>query len=214
MLLALIPAKPPHLGKQRLNALPPAERSALATAFTLDTIRAVRACALVSRVCLVSTDQQLALAAAEWGVETLPDPAIGSVEFNAMLRAAARELAPPLVSGEGPGEDWAVMVVPGDLPALTPEALTEALRRWLPHRPAFVPDRAGTGTTLYVARADHFDPRYGPGSRTAHLASGAQELPAADCLRQDVDHPDDLETARGLGLGPHTTAALGLLTSR
>lgn len=214
MLIALIPAKPPHLGKQRLNALPADYRSALATAFALDTLQAVRACALVSRVFLVSTDQQLGMAAARLGVETLPDPVAGPGGFNGMLRAAAQVVAAELAPTNDLGEDPAVLVVPGDLPALTPQAVTDALASWLPQRPGFVPDRAGTGTTLYVARVRDFDPRYGPGSRAAHLAGGAQELAAAGCLRQDVDHPSDLEAARSLGVGPHTADVLGLLTSR
>jgi 2-phospho-L-lactate/phosphoenolpyruvate guanylyltransferase len=210
MFVALIPAKPPHLGKQRLNSLPADQRIALATAFTLDTLRAVRDCELVSRVYLISTDPQLGMSAAGLGVDTLldpaPDPLPGPRGFNDMLRAAAQEVVAEA--------DQALMVVPGDLPALTPHALAEALGRWLPHRPAFVPDRAGTGSTLYVALANEFDPRYGPGSRAAHLASGAQELAAADCLRQDVDHPGDLEAAFALGVGPHTAAALGSLTAQ
>ncbi len=42
--------------------------------------------------------------------------------------------------------------------------------------PAFVPDAAGVGTTLYAAAYDEFDPRFGPGSRAAHLDAGAREL--------------------------------------
>ena len=60
---------------------------------------------------------------------------------------------------------------------------------------------------MYAAPLDEFDPRFGPGSRAAHLDAGARELHGdLVTLRQDVDDPDDLERARALGLGPHTAA--------
>ncbi len=71
------------------------------------------------------------------------------------------------------------------------------------------PDAAGVGTTLYAAAYDEFDPRFGPGSRDAHLDArrprGARR--ARRRLRRDVDDLDDLREALALGVGPRTAFA-------
>lgn len=201
---ALIPAKPPQLGKQRLGGMPPAFRSALATAFALDTISAVRACPVVREAWLVCSDPALAAAAAHLGVPTLADPEPASGDFNELLRT--------VVAGLQLAADAAVVVVPADLPALTPADLAEALRPWDGVRPAFVADTRGSGTTLYVARAGDFDPRYGPGSSEAHLTAGASELPVwLSSVQQDVDDARDLDAAIGLGVGKQTRAVMARL---
>ena len=100
----------------------------------------------------------------------------------------------------------------GDLPALRPAELALVLRAAATSGEAFVPDAAGTGTTLYAAGPGvAFRPAFGPGSRDRHLAAGAVELDLPDLrgLRQDVDTRADLELAADLGLGPRTLAALG-----
>jgi len=201
---ALIPAKPPHLGKQRLGAVPPAFRSALATAFALDTIVAVQACPVVCKTWLVCSDPTLGAAAARLGVPTLADPDPASGDFNELLRT--------VVAGLRMAAGAAVVVVPADLPALTPADLEETLRPWDGLGPAFVADAEGSGTTLYVARASDFDPHYGPGSRTAHVAGGATELPVwLGSVQQDVDDARDLDAAIGLGVGHQTRAVMARL---
>jgi 2-phospho-L-lactate guanylyltransferase len=73
----------------------------------------------------------------------------------------------------------------------------------------FVADLAGTGTTLLAAGPGvALGAAFGPASRDRHLGSGAVELVAAESVRHDVDTPADLEHAKALGLGPHTTAAV------
>jgi 2-phospho-L-lactate guanylyltransferase len=97
-----------------------------------------------------------------------------------------------------------------DLPALTVGEVVEALSQIEPDGAArFVADAAGTGSTLYAANATSFAPRFGPGSRAAHLAAGAIEIEGALAgLRQDVDDAPDLTRALTLGVGPLTRAAL------
>jgi 2-phospho-L-lactate guanylyltransferase len=75
--------------------------------------------------------------------------------------------------------------------------------------PAFVADRQGTGTTAYAAARREFTPAFGAASAARHRASGAAEV-ARDLvtLRLDVDDEPSLATAGGVGLGPHTRAAL------
>lgn len=201
---ALIPAKPPHLGKRRLTGVPPAFRSALATAFALDTIAAVQMCPSITAAWLVSTDSALAAAVARLGVATVADPETDDASLNAILLAAMREL--------GLGDDAAVVVVPADLPAMTSEDLEEALRLWDGLGPAFVADAEGSGTTLYVARVADFDPHYGPGSRKAHVGAGVSELPLwLKSIQQDVDDVRDLDAAVALGVGAQTRGVLARL---
>jgi 2-phospho-L-lactate/phosphoenolpyruvate guanylyltransferase len=123
-------------------------------------------------------------------------------------------LNPALVFGAGysaarwPGRGVAAMA--GDLPALRPAELALVLEQAAAGA-AFVPDAAGTGTTLYAAAPGvAFTPAFGPGSRDRHRAAGAKELDLAGLrgLRQDVDTPADLELAAAIGVGPRTAAAL------
>src|SRR6266536_2449759 len=108
------------------------------------------------------------------------------------------------------------VVVP-DLPALRPAELSDALRAAARWPQAFVPDFAGSGTTLYAVRpGTAFRPRFGPGSAARHRAAGAAEItrPGLAGLRRDVDEPADLRGARELGLGTRTAAAVARLGSR
>jgi 2-phospho-L-lactate guanylyltransferase len=96
-----------------------------------------------------------------------------------------------------------------DLPALRSGELAAALAV-ADGRRAFVADRHGTGTTLLLsAPGEPLRPRFGPGSAHAHAGSGAVPLvPVGASLRCDVDTAADLDHARALGLGGHTTALL------
>ena len=101
-----------------------------------------------------------------------------------------------------------------DLPALDPADLDTALEdpRISGGSAGFVADAAGIGTTLYSAPWQGFDPRYGEGSRRAHLDAGAGEvLGALTTLRRDVDDLPDLQAAAALGVGEHTRRVLDVL---
>ena len=103
--------------------------------------------------------------------------------------------------------DLAPVALCADLPALRPADLDDALSRAGVGVPSFVADADGIGTTLYTAPHDAFDPRFGPGSRDAHLDGGAVEITGElATLRRDVDDLSDLQVAHRLGLGVHTAA--------
>jgi 2-phospho-L-lactate guanylyltransferase len=77
-----------------------------------------------------------------------------------------------------------------------------------------VPDAHGDGTTLFAARShEQFWPHYGDSSRSRHIEAGAQEIlhPELTGIRQDVDTVEDLEQARPLGLGHHTSAVVATI---
>lgn len=195
--VAVVPVKPPAVGKSRLG--PAGERRReLAAAFALDTITACVATASVAETLVVTDDAAFARELAATGCAMLPDGTTD--DLNASLRMAAAEAH----------RRWPSLrpvAICADLPALRPEDLEAALRAASDHPAAFVADAAGEGTTLYTAGVEAFAPRFGPGSRSAHLADGAVEVPGdLPSLRQDVDDITDLHRATALGLGRHTAA--------
>ncbi|HEY2551396.1 MAG TPA: 2-phospho-L-lactate guanylyltransferase [Streptosporangiaceae bacterium] len=185
--------------------LSPQQRAELALAMAADTVAAAVACPLVGTVLVVTDDGTAAAALGGLGALIVPDvPGRG---LNAALVFGAEHAA-----ARWPGRGQAALA--GDLPALSPGELAAALSAAAGVAQAFVPDAAGTGTTLYATGPGiTFWPRFGPGSRAAHQAHGAVELdlPGIGGLRQDVDTPADLALATGLGLGPRSAAVAGAL---
>jgi 2-phospho-L-lactate guanylyltransferase len=99
----------------------------------------------------------------------------------------------------------------GDLPALRPADLADALRAAASVDRAVVADAEGTGSTLVTAVAGvAWTSSFGDGSFARHVALGCAALEIADAstLRRDVDTAAQLDAARALGLGPRTAALL------
>jgi 2-phospho-L-lactate guanylyltransferase len=195
----IVPVKRLPAAKTRLKdpRRAPADHAALALALALDTVRAAAGSPAVARVVVVTDDADAGRAVRTLDAVVVRDePDAGLNPALAHGASAARQIAP---------EDG-VAVLSADLPALRPAELTAALTAAAATGRAFVPDTAGTGTTLLAAAPGApLDPRYGPGSRDDHRASGAVEL-AGDwpSLRRDVDTAADLAEAAALGLGPAT----------
>lgn len=206
----LVPLKPLARAKTRLlgaadgGAGSPQLHARLALALARDTLAAAARAALVVRVVAICSDAVVRAALAGDGVETIPDePATG---LNAAVRHGAAVLGTAHPAA-------AVAALQGDLPALRPEELDCALRDGLAAGGrVFCADRSGHGSTLLLAPPGlALDPRFGPRSAAAHRATGARELPGCrPGLRCDVDTAEDLSTARELGLGRCTRAALAL----
>lgn len=196
---AVVPVKPPAVGKSRMRGLTATERARLASGFALDVVAACLATPAVARVLAVTDDAGFARELERAGCAVVPDGVAG--DLNETLRLAAREAArrwPDLVP----------VAVCADLPALNPPDLAAALDAWT-GAPSFVADSDGVGTTLYVADAAAFAPAFGHESRAAHRAAGVAELPGRVLtLRRDVDDVAALDQARRLGVGPHTSAAV------
>lgn len=190
----VIPAKALPGAKSRLAAMsdsPEAHRN-LVEAIRSDTIAAARAAEGVDRV-IVVVDR----------VDGDPDVL---VQTSPGLDAAVSEGAAH-AARHWPTDGVAALV--GDLPALQPDELARALRAAAEHARAFVPDAAGTGTTLLAATPGHtLRPQFGVGSARRHEMH-AVAIDAGPGLRNDVDDAADLHVAAALGLGEHTAAALG-----
>jgi 2-phospho-L-lactate guanylyltransferase len=149
---------------------------------------------------VVTPDPVAAAAARALGAPVLTDPTPdghGNPLNNAIGVAEAAAEMPNIV------------VLQGDLPAMQPHELTEAITAAQGFPRSFVGDRHGTGTAALFAFGVPVDPRFGPGSARRHANSGAIELTGAwPGLRCDIDTPDDLTAALRLGVGPATYRAV------
>lgn len=201
----VVPVKPPAFAKSRLAALGDEARSALVVAFAADTITAVLETPSVAGVLAITDDHILAAALSDLGAFVIPDAVAD--DLNGSLVQAAFE-------AHRRWPEAALAAVCADLPALRPEELDRALGAAPQDRMSFVADAAGSGTTAVVSpRLELFVPRFGPGSRKAHLEAGAAEIDLVDVptLRQDVDTPADLSAALELGVGSRTSMAAAVI---
>lgn len=196
--VAILPVKPPRVGKSRLGDVEAVRRRDLAGAFALDTATAVVACPEVAEVLVVTDDAAFSRGLVALGCASMPDG--DTHDLNATLQQAALEAR----------RRWSHLqpvAICADLPALRPGDLAAALEVAATGGAWFVADADDVGTTLYTAPYDGFVPRFGVGSRLAHLASGARAVTGElASLRCDVDDLADLRTALSLGVGAHTAA--------
>jgi 2-phospho-L-lactate guanylyltransferase len=189
----VVPLKGGPGAKSRLGGPP-----GLAAALALDTLEAVVGAPGVRSVLVVTSDEGTAAHARLLDARVVAESAPGSG-----LLAAVRD-------GLAAAPDGHVAVLLGDLPALRPADLGEALeacRHALRDAgSALVPDAEGTGSVLLAARRPgDLDPAFGPGSADEHVRRGAVRLDLdLPRLRRDVDTAADLEAAVALGAGPRT----------
>jgi 2-phospho-L-lactate/phosphoenolpyruvate guanylyltransferase len=180
-----------------------ATREGVVLAMMIDTIKAALAVPALHTVTVVTPDRVAAEAAQELGARALSDPTPDGHRNplnNAIVAAEAvvREYTPNVVA------------LQGDLPALQPQELAEAISAARGYSRSFVGDRHGTGTSALFAFGVPLEPEFGPDSARRHTHSGAIELTGAwPGLRCDIDTPDDLMVARRLGVGAATSQAIG-----
>jgi 2-phospho-L-lactate/phosphoenolpyruvate guanylyltransferase len=191
----VVPIKNLDRAKSRLRGAVPDERHAdLVLALLLDTVTAAALAPGVRRVLVVCEDKRVPDALAGTGVECLDER--GLPGLNAALTFGADHLRTPTST---------VGALQADLPALRSADLAAAVAA-AGGRRAYCADRPGSGTTLLLAApGEPLNPRFGPGSAAAHVATGAVRVGAAlPSLRCDVDTEDDLAVAAGLGVGKFT----------
>jgi 2-phospho-L-lactate guanylyltransferase len=180
-----------------------ATREGVVLAMMVDTIKAALAVPALKVVTVVTPDQVAAEAALELGAHVLSDPTPDGHRnpLNNAISAAETVIRESLPN---------IAVLQGDLPALQPQELAEAIAAARGYSRSFVGDRHGTGTSALFAFGVPLEPEFGPDSARRHQHSGAIELTGAwPGLRCDIDTPDDLLVARRLGVGPATTQAIG-----
>jgi len=207
MRVIAVPVKSLSRAKRRLAPLlSTLERAALTLAMLEDVLDATLA-QPGWETWVVSPDEAVLEIAARRRARPVP-------EARPPLAAAVR-----LVDQDAEGrEAEALAVLLGDLPALTAEALSKALRTLGPV--VLAPSTRGDGTNLLLRRPPRVMPaRFGPDSFRKHLEGAARRgLPVSvvdpPALTFDLDTPEDVErllasdslgrTARGcreMGLG-------------
>jgi 2-phospho-L-lactate guanylyltransferase len=176
-------------------------RADLAHAIALDTITAALAGIPPHHLVVVTSDEHTATFVRDRDGIVIPDQGHG---LNPAIRQGIRHVERAM----GPGP---TAVLLGDLPALRPQDLIDALTVCASHRRALVPDASGTGTVLLAAQSPRdLDPRFGPDSAREHSRDCVRldlDLPA---LRTDVDDNLSLRQSIAIGIGSHTAAVLGL----
>jgi len=190
-LWAIVPVKPLRYGKSRLaEVLTPEERMDLnrrMLAHTLDTLTAMPE---IEHVLVVSRDQAALALAREHGARTVQEN--NSPQLNVALTRATVVAKNYATRG--------VLIVPADLPLITPEDVRVMLERAIdPPVVVVAPDRRRNGTNaLLVCPTGLIEYEYGPGSFQRHCeraqnAGARLEICELPSLALDMDLPEDLE---------------------
>jgi 2-phospho-L-lactate guanylyltransferase len=210
---AIIPVGTLEGAKTRLaRTLDAEERHDLVEDLLARTVASARAVTRLDDVLVISPDPEVLARSAEMGARTLRQRTKG-------LNAGIAEARADVVAG---GAD-AILVLPIDLPFVTPEAVSAILEpltdlsaeltaaATTAGHVVLVTDRHGTGTNALALRPPEvIDLAFGPGSRARHRAAadaaGATYTELGGPLTVDLDTPEDLvfveaaETER-LGVG-------------
>lgn len=189
-LWAIVPVKPLGRGKSRLSSvLSQKERTDLnrhLLAHTIDTLSAIQE---IEHVLVISRDPGALALAREHGARTLQEN--GAPKLNVALARATIVAKNHATRG--------VLIVPADLPLITPEDVRAMLDRSKnPPVVVVAPDRHQRGTNaLLVCPAGLIEYDFGPGSYQRHCertrqAGARLEICELPSLALDVDLPEDL----------------------
>jgi 2-phospho-L-lactate guanylyltransferase len=190
-LWAIVPVKPLRRGKSRLaGVLTQEERADLNRRLLVHTLDTLTAIPEIEHVLVVSRDPAALSLARDHGARTVQEN--GAPKLNVALARATIVAKNYATRG--------VLIVPADLPLLTPEDVKAMLAR--ARKPPVVvvaPDRHRQGTNaLLVCPVGLIEYDFGPGSFQRHceraIQAGARlevfDLPS---LALDMDLPEDLE---------------------
>jgi 2-phospho-L-lactate guanylyltransferase len=191
---AVIPIGTLEGAKSRLGAVLDAEeRRDLVTRLAATTIRAAVETPGIAETIVITPDDEVRGLALAAGARPIRQRSTG-------LNAGLREARDEVIAAGGS----ALLILPIDLPRVTPEALTRILDVMADIPPplvAIVADRHGRGTNaLLLAPPDVIDVCFGGDSRRAHAAAataaGARLIELDGPLSEDIDTPDDLLLAQ------------------
>jgi 2-phospho-L-lactate guanylyltransferase len=184
--------KPLRLAKSRLaDVLTPEERQSFAEAMLRHMLSVLRRVPQITGTLVISRDNHALAIAREYGAKTIQES--GAPELNAALMRATSIV-----------RSWrceAVLVLPADLPLISPEDITSIIAMGNGELESVViaTDRNKDGTNaLFVRPPGLIDYAYGPGSFRRH-AVGARDAGAvvniyeSDRMLQDIDLPEDIE---------------------
>ncbi|RMF89576.1 MAG: 2-phospho-L-lactate guanylyltransferase [Nitrospinota bacterium] len=201
MTWVVIPLKSPLQAKQRLAPLlTSTQRRCLVFTMLSDMLAALRAVERIEHILVVTPLHADGKILESWGIEVLYERE-GGAEENGAIEYATKYC---LQAG---GEE--MLVLPGDLPLLTAEAV-ETLLTWGKDPPVVVlaPSRDGRGTNaLFRSPPDVIPPAFGPDSFSRHQhAAHKRGIPChihtSTALSLDLDTPEDVAC---FWQYPHTT---------
>ena len=193
-LWAIVPVKPLRRGKSRLaGVLTQEERTDLNQRLLVHTVDTLRAIPEIEQVLVVSRDQAALSLARDHGARTVQEN--GAPQLNVALARATILASNYITRG--------ILIVPADLPLITPEDVRAMLdRAKYPPVVVVAPDRHRQGTNaLLVCPAGLIEYEFGPGSFQRHCdlardAGAELEICELPSLALDVDYPEDLDIIR------------------
>jgi len=190
-LWAIVPVKPLCFGKSRLaEVLTEDERLSLNEKLYRHTLEVLTQVEQISDILVVSRVSDVLTYTRELGIRTVQEN--GSPELNEALRRAS--VFTQMYSPEG------VLIVPADLPLLTPDDVCQIIERASPSPSAvIVPDRRMEGTNaLLISPADLITFSFGSDSFNTHCrliknAGASLEILINENIALDLDLPEDLD---------------------
>jgi 2-phospho-L-lactate guanylyltransferase len=203
--VAVVPVKELGAAKGRLSArLGPHERRELVLTMLDDVLVALSGARGLSGVMVVTREPEIASIATRFGAEVLEDP------VQPLDRSAAGESTKIDADGYTHAVNYAVeelqrrhepamLSVPGDVPAVTPQEIAEILAAVAERTVVLVPSRDERGTNAALLRPPNVLPlRFGEPSFARHLESAQRLGLRARVLRLpglslDLDTPADLD---------------------
>ena len=189
-LWAIVPVKPLRRSKSRLaEVLTPEELTALNRGLLENTIKTLMDIPEIVHVLVVSRDHAALALARSLGARTVQEN--GSPHLNVALSRAT------LIAKTYATQS--VLVLPADLPLITPEDVQVMLSRAFdPPVVVVAPDHNRKGTNaLLLSPPDLIEYHYGPDSfmkhcELAHEANARLEICEQSSLTLDLDEPEDL----------------------
>ena len=188
---AIVPVKPLRRGKSRLaGVFSEEERAELNRHLLQNTVSTLKNIPEIEHVLVVSRDQSALSLARDLGARTVLEN--GSPQLNVALERAT------IVAQTY--ETRGVLILPADLPLITPEDVNLMLERAIdPPVVVVAPDRHKRGTNaLLVCPAGLIEYHYGPHSFERHCqlaeeAGARLEVCDLPSLNLDLDVPEDLK---------------------
>lgn len=194
MVQALVPLKDLVQAKSRLaGLLRPSERRALAQAMAEDVLTVLASHSKIDGITLLSDDPGAGLLAQKYGADCWSEPSLGGGGLNELIQSASERL---LAAGKE-----TLLVLHADLPLLTPEDISEVLRRQSELAGLVIGcDRHSRGTNLLAFDAVSMPNRFcfGVDSCSAHAAGACSAGIPVEILQRfgigvDVDEAQDLK---------------------
>jgi 2-phospho-L-lactate/phosphoenolpyruvate guanylyltransferase len=190
-LWAIVPVKPLRLGKSRLaEMLSEDERADLNRRLLVHTLTTLAAIPEIEHVLVISRDPAALAVARNHGARTVQEN--GNPQLNVALARATVVVKSYHTHG--------VLIVPADLPLLTPQDVRLMLERAIePPVVVVAPDRHKEGTNgLLICPVGLIEYEFGPGSFQKHIAQAKKararlEIVDLPSLALDMDLPEDLD---------------------